>query len=442
MGSLVAIGALRSAACVLVVAIPSSAWAAGIEYPDNGTIAIGRGGAWAANPSDGLAFQYNPAGLAQQHGWNLTLDARMSQQRLKFTADPKVLKGPPVENSAGPFLGPSVAASYGFGSMGPLSEFTLALGVTGPSSTGIVHYPEKGVQRYALRNTDYFIGFYSLSLAGGIGDWLRFGVTGQIAQGSAKFDQAVWSDVYTGEDTSADTSATFSGKNSGQPTGVIGVTVLPSSDWAIGLSWRPALRFSAPGTLDTVPPDSLKKDATQTGNKAELKLAFADIVRLGVQYKPKPRWQVELDAVYERWSVLTEVRVHTIDVAIKPSADPDHPVAIPDIVFPHNFKDTISLRLGAEHELQPDRLSLRAGYIYETSAVPSQYVSVDFANWGRNVVSAGASMKVYGAWVDLAVAHHFIETQVVTDSKVEQKTSPSLIPGLPAPKPLIIGNGT
>ena len=45
---------------------PSLASAAGMEYPDNGTIAIGRGGAHAANPEDGLAFQYNPAGLA----WN------------------------------------------------------------------------------------------------------------------------------------------------------------------------------------------------------------------------------------------------------------------------------------------------------------------------------------------------------------------------------------
>lgn len=55
------------------------AFAAGIEYPDNGTLAIGRGGAYAANPEDGLAFQYNPAGLAQQRGPRLTLDARMSQ---------------------------------------------------------------------------------------------------------------------------------------------------------------------------------------------------------------------------------------------------------------------------------------------------------------------------------------------------------------------------
>ena len=54
--------------CAAIATLPASraAYAAGIEYPDNGTIAIGRGGADAANPDDGLAFQYNPAGLAQR----------------------------------------------------------------------------------------------------------------------------------------------------------------------------------------------------------------------------------------------------------------------------------------------------------------------------------------------------------------------------------------
>lgn len=431
--------AIPAVALVCLVA-PLPAWAGGIEYPDNGTVAIGRGGAWAANPSDGLAFQYNPAGLAQQRGWNLTLDARLANQQIKFTSTS--IKGEPAQNSAPPFLSPSAAVSYGLGKLGPLSEFTIALGATGPSSIGISNWPQTGVQRYALRNTDYFIGFYSLALAGGIGDWLRFGVTGQIAQGSAKFNQAVWSDTFTGENPQVDTDATFSGKNSGQPTGVIGITVLPTPQWAIGLSWRPALHFAAPGTLVTVPPDAVKGDAKQVGDKAELRLAFADIVRLGVLHKPKPGWEVEANVVYERWSVLQEIRVHTLDVTVVPTADPTQSTKVPDIVFPHNFRDTVSLRLGGEHEIMPDRLTLRAGYIYETSAVPSEYVSVDFANWGRNVASVGASLRAFGASLDLAFAHHFIETQVVTDSKVEQKLTPPLYSFMTSPKPMIVGNGT
>ena len=109
------------------------AWAAGMEYPDNGTIAIGRGGAHAANPEDGLAFQYNPAGLAQQLGLRLHVDSRLAWQATRFT---QAGGAPAVENSEQPFLAPAGALSYGFGAVGPLSNLTIAVGATGPSAIG------------------------------------------------------------------------------------------------------------------------------------------------------------------------------------------------------------------------------------------------------------------------------------------------------------------
>lgn len=430
--------------CVAAVAAhccaPTAAWAAGAEYPDNGTISIGRGGAWAANPQDGLALQYNPAGLAQQRGLRLYADARLAKQHVRFASTS--IKGDPVENSADAFLGPSGALSYGLGAVGPLSELTFAVGATGPSAIGIVKYPDKGVQRYALTETDYFIGYYSASVAAGWGDWLRVGLTGQLAHGSAKFSQAVYSGQFAGTDPKYDSYATFEGSNGVLPTGVLGLTLLPRRDLAIGLSWRPSMDFRADGTLTTKVPDWAKDDAKQVGDQAQLQLKFADVVRLGVQYKPTSHWDVELDCVYERWSVLKEVRVHTKNVTVVPSYAPDKPIKVEDIVFPHDYQDTLSLRLGGDYQWLPDRLTVRGGYLYESNAAPSKYVSIDFANWSRHVASIGASVRVFGAWLDLAYAHHFVDTQVVTDSGVVQQTTPQILPGLPPVKGEVVGNGT
>jgi long-subunit fatty acid transport protein len=416
-----------------------SAWAAGVEYPDNGTVAIGRGGAWAANPSDGLAFQYNPAGLAQQHGLNLTLDGRAAQQHLAFTST-SIPGSAKVENSAPPFFGPSACLSYGFGAVGPLSELTLALGATGPSSIGKLELPAQGAQRYAIQSTDYFIAYYSAAVAVGWSDWLRLGLTFQLAHGNATFTQAVYSGTAPGTDPKNDTTATFAGSNGIKPAFVLGATVLPTKTLAIGLSWRPRLDFAADGTLKTVGPDWAKTSSWQVGDTAQLQLKFADMVRLGAQWRPRPDWEVEVDAVYEAWSALKEVRIKTSNINVKTSFDTSKPV--PDIVFPHVFQDTISLRLGGEHELLADRLRLRAGYMYETSAVPTKYVSVDFPNWARHVASVGASLHVYDAWIDLAYAHHFVATQTVTDSVIEQKETPAVLPGMDAPKAAVVGNGT
>ncbi len=421
-------------------------WAAGVEYPDNGTIAIGRGGAWAANPSDGLAFQYNPAGLAQQRGLRLMLDGRMAFQSVGFESTSGISTRPgqagAIENSASGFFGPSAALSYGFGPKGPFSELTVALGATGPSSIGKVKYPDEGAQRYALHSTDYFIGYYSAALAAGIGKYVRVGLTGQLAHGNAQFKQAVYSGVTEGSDPDYDTIATFSGKSGWIPTGILGLTVLPFPGLAVGISYRPKVEFVAPGTLETVAPEKLRKDSKQVGNGAELHLNFADMLRAGVAWDVTPRLQLELDGVWERWSVLQEIRIRTIDITVKPTDyEPEHPIKVSDIVFPHEFKDTYSARLGGEYAWFPERLSVRAGYLFETSAAPSKYVSVDFANWGRHVASLGGSLGLYGMWLDVAYAHHFVDTQTVTDSEVKQQLTPSIIAGFDSPKPKVVGNG-
>ena len=77
----------------------------------------------------------------------------------------------------------------------------------------------------------------------------------------------------------------------------------------------------------------------------------------------------------------------TADITITTNVGP--PVALPKIVFQKNFEDAWSVRVGGEHELVPDVLVLRAGYLHETSAVPLASTSVDIPNWERDVVSVG-----------------------------------------------------
>ena len=433
---------LLALACACTVTLPASrgAWAAGIEYPDNGTISIGRGGAHAANPEDGLALQYNPAGLAQQRGLRLMMDGRMSNQNLVFASSAP--GAAVVSNTAGPFFGPSAILSYGLGEVGPLSELTFAIGGTGPSSIGKTTFPVDGAQRYAITSTDYFIGYYSASVAAGYKDWLRLGITGQLVQGSATFKQAVWSGTGTGpyngiNDTSFDANASVSGSSGFIPTFVAGLTVLPHKDWAIGLSYRPKIAFDAAGTLTITPPDLMKDAVKQEGNKANLLLNFADTVRLGVQYQVSPRLKVELDGVFERWSQLPEIRVKTHDIYVSLGSSKGK---VNDIVFHKDFQDSFSARIGADWQLLPNRLTVRGGYLHETSAIKDDHRDVDFGNWQRDAVSIGTSVHLFGAWLDLAYAHHFIPTQTVTDSKVVQQVSPTI--GAAVSTSSVVGNGT
>src|SRR5262249_51324681 len=145
-----------------------------------------------------------PAGLAAQGGLRATLDASLAWQRLTFTP---ASGEPAVSNDAAPFVAPAIVGSYGFGRLGPLSELTLAPGVTGPPAVGRARYPAGGAQRYALISSDTTLANFSAAVAAALGRWLAAGATLQLVRGHARFTQAVWSGNDPGTDPAFDTIA-------------------------------------------------------------------------------------------------------------------------------------------------------------------------------------------------------------------------------------------
>jgi len=432
---------------VMLALASAPAFAAGIEHPDIGTIAIGRGGAYAAAPSDGLAMQYNPAGFASQHGWRLTLDANVSFQQLSFAP---ARGGDTISNSAGGFLVGAPVVSYGFGPVGWLSSLTLALGFTTPSAIGKQTYPgsldakmplpdAQDPQRYALIFTDYQIIYYSAAIAGSY-KWFSAGVALQLVHGSAKFAQAVWSGPFPGTDPAYDAIATVDVSNTVVPTAVFGVSARPVPKLALGLSYRPQFDFIAHGTLNTdLPPVSQALAVSVVGNSTDFFLRFPDVIRFGAQYTFGSRLLVEADVVAELWSELKTIEIRPQNIHVTTPAT-DRTLA--NIIFQKDYQDAVSVRVGADYELLPSRLTVRAGYLHETSAIPLKSVSVDFGNWQRDAVSVGGTMKIWrGLNASVAYAHHFVADQNVTNSQVVQVITPCSVPGCTDTATTVVGNG-
>ena len=435
----------RAAARVMAGLLAWMGWAgvthaAGVEHPDVGTVALGRAGAYAAEPDGGLALVYNPAGLARQDGLRATLDANLAWQRLTFTPDGG---GPAVANGAPPFLAPAAVVSYGLGAVGPLAGLAFAAGVAGPSAIGRLDYPATGAQRYALISSDTQIAYWSAAVAAAFNEWLAAGVTFQLVQGTARFTQAVWSGSDMGTDPAGDALAHVDVSSGLIPTAILGVTARPHERVSVGASWRRGFTFDAQGSLDTTLPAAAQAiGAHQTGTATGFTLPFPDVFRVGVLARPRARWLVELDLVYERWSTLRSFALEPHGIVIA-SDNFGTSKPLPDFVFQRNFDDAFSVRLGAEREVVPGRLTARAGLLHETSAVPTASTSVDFPNWERDVVAVGASFAIprTPATIDLAYAHHFLPARTVTASRIAQVVTPCLTPGCTDPTPSIVGNG-
>jgi long-subunit fatty acid transport protein len=435
--------AFAAAATVALLATGAEqpACAAGLEHPDVGTIALGRGGAYAAEPGGGLALVYNPAGFARQDGLRVTLDANVAWQGLTFTpAD----GSPSASNSAPPFVAPALVASYGLGAIGPLAGLTFAAGLTGPSAIGRLQYPFTAAQRYALISTDTEIAYWSGAVAAAINRWLAAGATVQLVQGTARFTQAVWSGDSPGTNPAGDTIARVDVSSGLIPTVVLGVSARPHEHVALGVSWRRGFTFDASGSLTTaLPAAAVAIGAHQVGTDTGFTLPFPDVFRFGVAARLGWNMLGELDVVYERWSVLRSFALlpHGISIA---SDNFGTSKPLPNIVFQRNFDDAASVRLGVEGELVPGRLTGRLGVLGETSAVPLASTSVDFPNWTRTAVAVGASIPIprTSATFDVAYAHHFLPTRTVTASGITQVVTPCLTPGCTDPAPTVVGNGT
>lgn len=423
------------------LAWPRPSRAAGVEHPDVGTVALGRGGAYAAEPDGGLALEYNPAGFGRQAGLRATVDGSLAWQRLTFApAD----GSPPVSNGAGPFRAPAAVVSWGAGALGPLAGLTFALGVAGPSAIGKLAYPADGAQRYALISSDTSIAYWSAAVAAAFNRWLAAGVTLQLVKGTARFTQAVWSGDAAGTNPAEDAIAHVDVTSGFIPTAVLGITARPTDRVAVGVSYRPRFTFDASGTLTTDLPASARAiGAHQVGTDTGFSLPMPDVVRAGVLVRPRARWLVEVDVVLERWSALSalELEPHGITL-VSDNLGTSKP--LPNIVFQKNFEDAFSVRVGGEHELVPGRLAVRAGYLHETSAVPLASTSVDFPNWDRDVVALGASVAIPPTPVtlDVAYAHHVLPTRAVSASAITQVVTPCLTPGCSDPAPTTVGNGT
>jgi long-subunit fatty acid transport protein len=158
--------------------------------------------------------------------------------------------------------------------------------------------------------------------------------------------------------------------------------------------------------------------------------------------RPHDGWLVEIDLVYERWSVLRALTLEPHGIVIA-SDNLGTSKPLPNIVLNKDLDDALSVRVGAERELVRGRLTARAGYLYETSAVPTASTSVDFPNWERHVVTVGASIAIphTPATLDLAYAHHFLPARTVTASGIAQVVTPCLTPGCADPAPTVVGNG-
>ncbi len=373
----------------LLLLLPGVAQAAGYYVTGVGVRGMGRAAALTVGADDLSAQYYNPAALTRIRS-AVGLQLVGVHQSVYFDREDEAQTGggtlefEAVRNSAPPMPIPALGAATSFG----LEDFTLAVGVYTPYAP-LLSFPEDGAQRFSLSESSVLSGNVGPSAAYRFFDQLSVGVG--VAYTFLQVEQSLSAHmaprtVAATDDLEYDIRTSISATDPFAITWNAGVLWdPPSSPFAVGLAFVPAVHYNATGSLKA----DFSENAYYTGesgmgqiilvesvtdDSVTLDITMPMILRAGGLLRIGDDKEIELDVAWQRWSGLGQLTMSDIDLEIELSTAENATVS-DDIVLPTSFKDAFSVRLGGQY-LVSKRFTGRLGLMFETSAVDSSYEAV------------------------------------------------------------------
>ena len=439
---------------VVLVAAAQEAHPGGFEMGDVGSRASGRAGAFVVRADDPSAIDHNPAGLARLRGTHILLSNRLTwdneayhrARTLDFSGAvhgvPPVTSFPWVSNAVTfEGLGPMLAVSSDFG----LKDWGFAVGVYSPPSTSRQSFPTDGPQKYMLTSREVIILYYSAAAAWKYKDIAGIGVTLQWVdvprfRFSLVVDGNTTARMVSPVSSRFDMESRVDGADRIGFTGIVGAWYRPFGNLELGLSARlipvkietkSHLALSAL-SLDLPAPPSITRNGVPD-DRMTFSMVLPPKVRVGARYVHERGGEevadVEVDLGYEAWSMLD---AFVLDASQTETEVLGKRITIGTLKVQRHWRDTFSVRVGSDFKAVPRWLSVRAGVMYESPAVPPEYAYVDVFPGHRLAASAGLSFTVAGLDISAAYTYLFMVPVVVTEaaSKVFQQ-----VPGSPCLPP-------
>jgi long-chain fatty acid transport protein len=468
---------MRSVAFLVAVATPLAARGGGFEIPDNGTEALGRGGAFVAKADDGTALYYNIAGLARQRGTRVTIDSNFLFHGTDFTRSgmyPGTMNDawagkpyPTISDSESLFIAPMLGISTDFGWF---KRWTFGFGLYGPPSIGKHNYGvadqtksevatvkladgtlAPAPSRYDVSRLNLLIIEPTLGAAFHVNDVFDVGAGLQLIY--ATFDLAnanltpLGGVCQGGPDVPA-CDAYGALKTSGIAWGYTLSTLVHPANWMdIGWTYRPQIDVHTTGTLHAESPPGLMAfpDATasfDTQMPAEMRVA----VRFASHYLDgTERADVELDGTWENWSAERSDTLRATSSNQPFWKTNSAGVGEVDVVLTHNYIDTLGARLGGAYNFRltdATRLTARLGGYFDSASTHYQDTRLDFntaAKWG---LTLGAGFKWKGLTINAAYAWIYSPTRDISNSEITAVNSFHGTQYERGDAVLYVGNGT
>jgi long-chain fatty acid transport protein len=163
---------------------------------------------------------------------------------------------------------------------------------------------------------------------------------------------------------------------------VAALAALPGQN-SVGVSFRSSVKIDYTGDATFTPSAVLgPPQAIQSS------LTLPPILTVGLANHALEEITLEADVQWVGWSTIRDITIDFVDPAL------------PDAVSTKNWRDSYSFRLGAERSQGP--LSLRAGYAYDMTPIPSDTIDPSLADANKHTFAIGGGYRFGKATIDAA----------------------------------------
>ena len=435
-------------ATVLAMLSAGPALAGGYYVPEVGVRAVGMAGAVVADAQSPSAIFHNPAGLLGASGSEVELGGALVLPDVAFFRRPVTdpVNGQTVQfaeaansNRAGgvPFL----AARFDLGR----PDLALGVGAFVPFGATL-DFPGDGAQRFVVTSVALRTVY--------LGPALAWQATSRLALGLSV--SYVYADFALGQRNALQFVTGDPEANPNPDRGVEGDTRIEARDpfslaATAGLQYgRPddpftlGLAVMAPTTLD------LRGDAVVTNaaimpiadgaggmlpagrrqDEVAIALPLPLVLRAGVQVRPAATLTLALDVNWQRWSTNRRLVIdfaHSYPLLLTPGA------TMVDVTLDNRWRDTFSVRLGAEARPFAAPLALRAGVLVDQSPIDDRRFDLLTPDSDKLGLSVGGSYRLAmggsAVSLELAFLQLFYRQRDVGPSELTDPGSGRAFPG-------------
>lgn len=409
----VTVAAMSAAVLSAFLLCARSARASGFAIYEVGAAPTGMANAVTGQADRPDAIFFNPAGLTTQSG--LSFEASASLIAPAFSYDTTVPGGGAISISGDTqvFVVPSVYATYRIH-----DRVAAGIGVYTPFGLGIKwpnQFETDSGQKVAwwgrglIQKIDLQSVYINPTVAFKIHDRIHVGAGFVIAQAAVSLRRAVTMSASPADDITVDLSGQDVGF--GATAGVL-VKVIPKL-LNLGVTYRSGVAFTFSGQAafsktdasgNAIPvPAGLRSRLVDGDVRAPITMPHT--ISFGLSAFPLDNLIVGFNLDVVTWSTYDQLRIDFVD-------NPDLNTS-----EPKNWRNTVTVRFGAQYKILGDNLPVRLGFIYDQSPAPDTTVGPELPDTDRYVVALGGGYTLpFGLSVDLAYQYLLTGSDATADT--------------------------